>query len=61
MAGNVDERNPENLFVNMMIEKANIIKGHLNRKKNTCPLIIVVNIGPTMAIFKFYYIKCNSI
>ena len=33
MAGNVDERNPENLFVNMMIEKANIIKGHLNHKK----------------------------
>ena len=54
MAGNVDERILENLFINMMIEKANIIKGHLNHKKNMCPLIIVVNIGPTMAIFKFY-------
>ena len=54
MARNVDERIPENLFINMMIEKANIIKDHLNCKKNTCPLIIVVNIGPTMAVFKFY-------
>ena len=43
---------PENLFVNLMIEKANIIKDHL--KKNAHPLIIVVNIGPTMAMFKFY-------
>ena len=54
MAGNVNERILENLFINMMIEKANIIKDHLNRKKNMCPLIIVVNIGPTMALFKFY-------
>ena len=54
MAGNVDERIPENIFINKMIEKANIIKGHLNHKKNMCPLIIVVNIGPTMAVFKFY-------
>ena len=52
MAEKVDERFPENLFVNLMVEKANIIKDHL--KKKTHPLIIVVNIGPTMAIFKFY-------
>ena len=52
MAGKVDERNPENLFVNMMIDKANIIKDHLN--KSVHPLIIVANIGPTMAVFKFY-------
>ena len=54
MAANVDERIPENLFVNMMIEKSTIIRDHLNCKKNTCPLIIVANIGPTMGIFKFY-------
>ena len=36
-----------------MIEKANIIKVHL--KKSAQPLIIVVNIGPTMTIFKFYH------
>ena len=52
MAGKVDERIPENLFVNMMIEKANMIKDHLN--KSIHPLIIVVKIGPTMAVFKFY-------
>ena len=52
MAGKVDEQFPENLFVSLMIEKANIIKDHL--KKSVHPLIIVVNIGPTMAIFKFY-------
>ena len=54
MAGNIDERIPENIFVNMMIEKANIIQDHLKHKKNMCPLIIVANIGPTMAVFKFY-------
>ena len=41
-----------NLFINMMIEKANIIKNHLHKSMH--PLIIVANIGPTMAIFKFY-------
>ena len=52
MAGKDDERIPENLFISMMIEKVNIIKDHLN--KSIHPLIIVANIGPTMAIFKFY-------
>ena len=33
MAGNVDERIPENLFVNMMIEKANIIQDHLKHAR----------------------------
>ena len=54
MAGNIDKRIPENLFANIMIEKATIIRDHLKRKQNTCPLIIVANIGPTMAVFKFY-------
>ena len=53
MAENVDERIPQNLFINMMIEKANIIRDHLKCKKDTCPLIIVANTGPTMAVFKF--------
>ena len=52
MAEKVDEQFPKNLFVNLMIEKANIIKDHL--KKGAHPLIIVANIGPTMAVFKFY-------
>ena len=52
MAEKIDERIPENLFVNMMIEKRNIIKDHLHKSMH--PLIIVANIGPTMAMFKFY-------
>ena len=55
MAWKVDERIPENLFVNLMIKKANTIKDHLNRCMNQ--LIIVANIGPTMAVFKFYDTK----
>ena len=35
-----------------MIEKANMIKNHLH--KSVHPLIIVANIGPTMAVFKFH-------
>ena len=54
MAGNIGERIPENLFANMMIEKATIIRDHLKCKQNMRPLIIVANIGPTMAVFKFY-------
>ena len=38
-----------------MIEKTNIIKDHL--KNSIDQLIIVANIGPTMATFKFYDIK----
>ena len=54
MAEKVDKRIPKNLFVNMMVEKATIIREHLKCKENMCPLIIVANIGPTMAVFKFY-------
>ena len=54
MAGNIGDRLPENVFTNIMIEKATIIRDHLKRKQNMCPLIIVTNIGPTMAVFKFY-------
>ena len=42
MAWKVDERIPEDLFVKLMIEKANIIKDHL--KKSINHLIIVANI-----------------
>ena len=52
MAWKVDERIPEDVFIKLMIEKANVIKDHL--KKSMHPLIIVANIGPTMAVFKFY-------
>ena len=55
MAWKVDERIPKDLFIKLMIEKANIIKDHL--KNSLEQLIIVVNIGPTMAVFKFYDLK----
>ena len=55
MAWKVDERIPKDLFVKLMIKKANIIKDHL--KKSIDQLIIVASIGPTMAVFKLYDIK----
>ena len=55
MAWKVDERIPEDLFIKLMTEKANIIKDHLKNSLNQ--LIIVANIGPTMATFKFYDLK----
>ena len=55
MAWKVDKRIPEDLFVKLMIKKANIIKDHL--KKSMDQLIIVANIGPTMAVFKIYDVK----
>ena len=55
MAWKVDERIPEDLFIKLMIEKATVIKDHL--KNSIDQLIIVANIGPTMAVFKFYGLK----
>ena len=55
MAWKVDEQIPEDLFVKLMIEKANIIKNDL--KENMNQLIIVANIGPTMAVIKLYDTK----
>ena len=55
MAWKVDERIPKDLFIKLMIEKANIIKDHL--KNSIDQLIIVANIGPTMAVFKLYDLK----
>ena len=55
MAWKVDERIPEDLFIKLMIKKANVIKDHL--KKSVDQLIIVANIGLTMAVFKIYDIN----
>ena len=52
MAKKDDEHIPEDLFIKLMIENANVIKDHL--KKSVNQLIIVANIGPTMAVFKYY-------
>ena len=55
MTYKVDERIPKDLFIKLMIEKANIIKDHLKNSLNQ--LTIVANIGPTMAVFKLYDLK----
>ena len=55
MTWKVDDRIPEDLFIKLMIKKANVIKDHL--KKSTDQLIIVANIGPTMPVFKIYDVK----
>ena len=52
MAWKTDERLPEDLFIKLMIEEANVIKDHL--KKSMDQLIIVANVGPTTAVFKLY-------
>ena len=49
MAWKVDKRIPEDLFIKLRTEKANIIKDHLKNSLNQ--LIIVANIGPTVATF----------
>ena len=55
MVWKVNERIPKDLFVKLMIKKANVIKDHLRNSINQ--LIIAANIGPTMATSKIYDIK----
>ena len=52
MAWKVDEKIPEEMFIQLLDEKANIIKDHLQNKYSN--LAIVANIGPSMATFKLY-------
>ena len=52
MAWKVDERIPEEMFIQLLAKKANIIKDHLCNSLSQ-PMI-VANIGPTMATFKFH-------
>ena len=52
MAWKVDKRIPEEMFIQLLTEKANIIKDHLRERHSK--LTIVANIGPTMATFKLY-------
>ena len=50
MAKAVDERMPEEMFIQLLAKKANIIKDHLQSRQSK--LTLVTNIGPTMATFK---------
>ena len=52
MAWKVDERIPEEMFIQLLAKKANIIRNHLRNSHSK--LTIAANIGPTMATFKLY-------
>ena len=52
MAWKVDKRILEEMFIQLLAEKANIIKDHLQNRHSK--LTVVANIGPTMATFKLY-------
>ena len=52
MAYAVDEKMPKTYFVELLIEKANIIKNHLKDRQSL--LVICANIGPNMATFKLF-------
>ena len=55
MAYTVEEKMPENLFIQLLTDKANMLKKHL--KTTQSDLVICANIGPNMATFKLYNIK----
>ena len=48
----VDEKLPEQFFVNTLTKKANMLRKHLKDMKSS--LVICANIGPNMATFKLY-------
>ena len=52
MAYAVDEKMPKTLFVQLLTEKANMLKKHL--KDTHSDLVMCTNIGPNMATFKLY-------
>ena len=55
MAYAVDKKMPEALFVQLMTDKANMLKKHLKDTKSD--LRLCANIGPNMATIKLYNIK----
>ena len=55
MAYAVDKKMPNTLFVQLLTEKANMLKQHLKDTKSN--LVMCANIGPSMAIFKLYNTK----
>ena len=55
MAYATDEKIPEDLFIQLLLEKANMLRQHL--KDTHSSLVMCVNIGPNMATFQFYNTK----
>ena len=52
MAYAADEKMPEDLFVQLLLEKANMLRKHL--KDTHSSLVMCANIGPNMSTFKLY-------
>ena len=50
-----DQKMSKNDFVQLLADKANMLKKHL--KTTESDLVICANIGPNMATFKLYNIK----
>ena len=59
MAYAVDEKMPETFFVQLLTEKANIIKKHL--KDMQSDIMICAITGPNMATFKLFHTKEDSL
>ena len=55
MAREVNKRILEEMFIQLLAKKANIVKDHL--QNSLSQRIIVANIGSTMATFKFYVLN----
>ena len=55
MAYAADEKIPEDLFVQLLTEKANTLRKHLKHTHSS--LVMCANIGPNMATFKLYNTK----
>ena len=55
MAYAADEKIPKTLFVQLLTEKANMLRKHL--KETHSSLVMCANIGPNMATFKLYNTK----
>ena len=51
----IDQKMPENLFVLLLMDKANMLKKHL--KTTQSDLVICTNIGPDTATFKLSNIE----
>ena len=51
----IDQKMSKNDFVQLLADKANMLKKHL--KTTQSDLVICANIGPNMATFKLYNIK----
>ena len=55
MAYAADEKMPEDLFIQLLLEKANMLRKHLKDMHSS--LVMCANIGPNMATFRLYNTK----